>query len=268
MLDPNKARFPEAVLFCADCNRGFGRARKGTLGFYFTCPDQKECEPPHLARVILDQRSAKWWLARERQFLTFQKQLSPFMALRKILSKMEAGSYLLFSTAFLCIAIAGWNLLLMWQSVLACVLAGILVALVSWRFIDIFVTNVSITFTSRFPANPVRSVLFSFVAYVQVALCFAFWYLVLGRMQGQFGETVTPIAAVFYSFATIATVGYGDLKPLRAGAKLLVASELVLGLFFVAIVIAQVAGWATTSRREAGEYPVSDLKQPDGDAET
>ena len=66
--------------------------------------------------------------------------------------------------------------------------------------------------------------------------------------------------SVFYSFATIATVGYGDLSPSTNLARLLVVLELILGLFFVAIILAQVAGWATKSRREEGDYPIEDLK--------
>jgi len=261
VLDPEKARFPQAILFCADCGKTFGKARNEALGHYFVCPEQKDAHP-HLARVILDQRSATWWLARERQFLAFQTKFSPFALLRKVFPQMEAGWYLALSTAFLCIAVGIWQSLPTIGSVIGCLLASVLVVLVLWRFIDLFVTNISITFTSRFPANPIRSVLFSFVAYVQVVLCFAFWYLVLGQVDGQFNEPVTPVAAVFYSFGTIATVGYGDLKPLTAGAKFLVAFELVAGLFFVAIIIAQVAGWSTASRREAGEFAVDDLKAP------
>jgi hypothetical membrane protein len=98
----------------------------------------------------------------------------------------------------------------------------------------------------------------SFIAYVQVVLCFAFWYLVLG--QSEFQKPVTPVSVVFYSLATIATVGYGDLRPLTPSAQLLVALELVAGLFFVAIIIAQVAGWLSATRREAGIFAVDGLR--------
>jgi len=135
----------------------------------------------------------------------------------------------------------------------------VLFALIFWRVIDIYLTNISITFTSRFPSNPIRSVLYSFVGYVQIALCYAFLYVVLGSSQFDF-KNVTPTDAIFFSIGTMATVGYGDLKPATEGAKILVASELVLGLFFVAIIIAQVASWAMLSKREAGWYKIEDLK--------
>jgi Na+/H+-dicarboxylate symporter len=96
------------------------------------------------------------------------------------------------------------------------------------------------------------------MGYIQIALSFAFFYIAIGN--GHFVSEVTPIASIFFSFATIATVGYGDLSPTTSLAQLIVVLELVLGLFFVTIILAQVAGWATKSRREEGDYPIQDLQ--------
>jgi len=259
MADPKKARFPQDVIFfCADCNCSFGKAKNENLGLHFICPNEKKENPPHLARIILDQQSAKTWLRWERKLLNFQTRLSPFSCLRKLWSKMEAGTYVASSTVFLLTVISIWPLLLVLPPILRCPLSTVLVALVMWRFIDIFVTNVSITFTSRFPANPIRSVLYSLVGYVQIALSFAFFYVALG--SDHFSKKVDAVGSVFYSFGTIATVGYGDLSPSTDLARVLVVLELILGLFFVAIILAQVAGWATKSRREEGDYSIEDLR--------
>lgn len=259
MPDPKKARFPQdAIFFCADCNLSFGKARNENLGLHFICPREEEGKPQHLARVILDQRPARIWLRWERKLLDFQTRFSPFRWLRKLWPKMEAGVYIVISTVFLLAVIPVWPLLLTLPSIIRWPLSALLLALAIWRFIDIFVTNVSITFTSRFPANPIRSVLYSLVGYVQIALSFAFFYVVLG--SDHFCKEVSAVGSVFYSFGTIATVGYGDLSPSTYLARLLVVLELILGLFFVAIILAQVAGWATKSQREEGDYPIDDLR--------
>jgi len=258
MPDLNKARFPQDVIFfCADCNKPFGKARNETLGLHFICPAEKNGEPPHLARVILDKPPAKTWLRWERRLLEFQMKYSPFRPLRGLFPSIEAGAYTLISTVFLLAVIPVWPLLSTLPLCIDWLLSVLLIAIAIWRFVDIFVTNISITFTSRFPANPIRSVLYSVVGYIQIALSFAFFYVVLGK--GNFKSEVGAVASIFYSFGTIATVGYGDLSPVTDLARLLVVLELILGLFFVAIILGQVAGWATKSRREEGDYPIDEL---------
>jgi hypothetical protein len=257
--DPKKARFRQDVIFfCADCNCSFGKARNENLGLHFICPKEKKGKPPHLARIVLDQQPAKKWLRWERKLLDFQTRFSRFGGLRKVLPKMEAGAYVAISTLFFLVAILLWSPLSTQQWYIRYPLSAVLLALAIWRFIDIFVTNISITFTSRFPANPIRSVLYSLVGYVQIALSFAFFYVVLG--SDHFTKKVDAMGSVFYSFGSIATVGYGDLSPSTNLSRLLVVLELILGLFFVAIILAQVAGWATKSRREEGDYPIEDLR--------
>lgn len=259
MLDAQRARFRTTmILFCADCNRELGPARNETLGAYFICPAEPK-DRHHLARVILDERPAKWWLRRERECRIFQEKLSPLKVL--FWNGMQAGTYLIVSTAFLLLAMMLWRFArLGLPYALGYVLRTIVLALVLWRFLDIFLTNVSITFTTRAPANPIRSVFFTVVAYVQIALSFALFYLALGSEH--FKNDLNWASSVFFSFGTITTAGYFDLCPKTNWARCLVALELVLGLVFLAIIIAVVAGWATSSRREEGEYPIDDLRRP------
>lgn len=258
MPDPKNARFPQDVIFfCADCNKSFGKARNENLGLHFICPSEEPGKPQHLARVILDQQPAKMWLRWERKLLRFQTRFSPFGQLRRLWPRMEAGAYIFISTMFLLVIIPVWPLLSALSPYVSRPLSALLLVLAIWGFIDIFVTNISITFTSRFPANPIRSVVYSLVGYIQIALSFAFFYVALG--SDSFGKEVGAVASIFYSFGTIATVGHGDLSPTTHLARLLVVLELILGLFFVAIILAQVAGWATKSRREEGDYPIDEL---------
>jgi hypothetical protein len=52
--------------------------------------------------------------------------------------------------------------------------------------------------------------------------------------------------AVYFSVVTIATVGYGDIQPLpnADAVKLLIVSELLLGLYVLAGILAVVSAWA------------------------
>jgi len=259
MHHPRSPRYPvEAILYCASCDSSLGAVKAEHLGLHFICPNEEDWRHAHFARVIIDSRTARSWLRWERLMLEFQNRYSPFPCLQRILPTIDAGFFVLLSTILLLAAIFAWPLLSTRDPILSVPVRVLLLGFVLWRFVDIFVTNISITFTSRFPANPIRSVLYSLVAYVQVALSFAFFYVALGKCH--FSENVDPASTIFFSFTTIATVGYGDLKPKTAWALVLVILELVSGLFFVAIVLAQVAGWAIKSRREEGDYSIEDLK--------
>jgi Ion channel len=256
--DPTKARFPEdAIFFCSDCNLSQGKAKHEHLGRHFICPKEDGTKRHH-ARVILDQPAAKAWLRLEHKLLNVRTWFSPLPWLRRLWPKMEVGAYIIVSIAFLLVAILAWPQLSALPGVVGCPAKAIVLVLIAWRFADILLANTSITFTSRFPAHPIRSVLYSVLGYVQIALSFALFFLALGPRH--FAETVSPAASIFYSFTTIATVGYGDLKPTTVFARLLVILELLVGLFFVAIILAQVAGWATRSRWEEGEYPLDELQ--------
>lgn len=257
MQPVREPRYPvKATLYCSTCDFSFGDANPRHLGVHFVCPEEDHRK--HFARVVIDSRTAKSWLRWERRMLYFQNHVSPLPCLQRFFPGMEAGIFACISTIVLLMALIAWPHLSTLHPVLLSLLIKVLLfGLTFWRLVDIFITNISITFTSRFPANPIRSVLLSFIAYIHVILCFAIFYLVWCE---QFTMTVSPSSAVFYSFGTIATVGYGDLKPKTPWAESLVVLELVGGLFFVAIIFAQVASWATKSRREEGDYSMDDLR--------
>ena len=135
-----------------------------------------------------------------------------------------------------------------------------------WRFIDIFLSNTSITFTSRFAANPLRSVVFSLATYLQIVLCYAYIYCVLVDFDvivPKPMETFSVMETLYFSFGTIATVGYGLVEARGALGEMVVASELVLGLYFVVIILAQVAAWSGQSKVELGRFSWDDLKKSD-----
>lgn len=94
--------------------------------------------------------------------------------------------------------------------------------------------------------------------YIMLALLWAFVYALLDSVdRGSFslGKTSAEPSNIFFSllyfsFSTLTTVGFGDITPVSDEARSLVMIEQVTGVFFVAVLIARLAG--LYPRREAG----------------
>jgi hypothetical protein len=255
--------------YCATCGKDFGRAKAEFLGHRIECANRE-----HLARVISIEDRAAWWLRLEECLLRWQLCYSPFGVMRCIQNFInqycckerptklpQAGFYLVISFLVILGALFLESELFKSQILLLKLAFGILTI---WRFADIFFSGTSITFTSRSPANPLRSVIFSLVAFVQIVLCYAYFYCILytvGAIGAVKEHVFSVMEAVYFSFGTIATVGYGFLEPKNWFGQVIIASELVCGLYFVVIILAQVATWNSQSRVELGTFPWDDLKE-------
>jgi len=87
-------------------------------------------------------------------------------------------------------------------------------------------------------------------AYVLIAMCFATVYTIqLLAIPGAFNGVNTndpaerPWEDMFYfSFTTLSTVGYGDITPVNHSARAVCIIEMLTGTFYVAILIARLAG--------------------------
>jgi voltage-gated potassium channel len=90
--------------------------------------------------------------------------------------------------------------------------------------------------------------------YLLLGLIFAFLYALVGlAYPGSFiidGRVVQPelrrlfyqheiSTLIYYSFTTLATLGYGDIAPLSAPARMTAVIEAIAGQFYVAILIAR-----------------------------
>jgi Ion channel len=86
--------------------------------------------------------------------------------------------------------------------------------------------------------------------YIMIALFWAFIYSLMESFHpGSFNlvqRSVTPADLFFqflyFSFTTLTTVGYGDITPATDQARSLVMVEQMGGVFFVAVLIARLAG--------------------------
>ena len=85
--------------------------------------------------------------------------------------------------------------------------------------------------------------------YMLLAMIWAMLYLLIAQaLPGSFnGLTQAPSmenfsTATYFSFVTITTLGYGDILPISPLARFLVTMEAIVGVFYMAIVVASLIG--------------------------
>lgn len=93
--------------------------------------------------------------------------------------------------------------------------------------------------------------------YVFLAMLFAPVYTIINTLDpGAFvdnglGAPVHWPQLVYFSFITLATVGYGDVLPLNPWARSLAAAEGMLGVLYVALIMGRLVGVYSQERRPA-----------------
>ena len=89
----------------------------------------------------------------------------------------------------------------------------------------------------------------SICIYMLLGLIWAMLYLLIAEVvPGSFnGVQQAPwlenfSTAIYFSFVTITTLGYGDISPVLPFARFLVFMEAIIGVFYMAIVVASLIG--------------------------
>jgi hypothetical protein len=84
--------------------------------------------------------------------------------------------------------------------------------------------------------------------YLMLGLLWSFAYtLIASAVPGAFAFGTGPEAShvmkgfnsIYFSFATLSTIGYGDISPVAGGARMLAVAEAVVGMFYVTMLIAR-----------------------------
>ena len=120
---------------------------------------------------------------------------------------------------------------------------------------DTILLSTFATFVSRYPAHPLRSLVLNLSAFFQCGLGYGVIFKTIGDV---FSHSLTWIDAIYFSIVTIATVGFGDIAVLQSLSnrwyvELIIISEIGIGLFMLAGLIAVVASWA--NQRPDARYP-------------
>jgi len=105
--------------------------------------------------------------------------------------------------------------------------------------LDTLLVNTAIVFSTGRGIHSLRSALLTMIAYLNVALSFAPFWILLGSEQASRDRVVT---AIYQSLRTLAMVGPdGALSP---GGKLLATVELLVGIYFLAVILSIYVSWA------------------------
>jgi hypothetical protein len=100
--------------------------------------------------------------------------------------------------------------------------------------------------------------------YLMMGLLWSFAYTLVGRLvpraflftvHPDVNRTLAGFESLYFSFATLTTVGYGDIVPVANVARLLAMVESTTGTFYVTILIARLVSLYAT-------VPPSQLPQP------
>ena len=111
---------------------------------------------------------------------------------------------------------------------------------------DMVVYITGTTFVSRAPKSRLRSAILSSFSFVQLPIAFAVFYRSLPTSS--FCPSLsTTVQAFYFSFVTITTLGYGDIKPKSDAsvAQILVIAEIIIGFYFITILIARLISLST-----------------------
>lgn len=98
-----------------------------------------------------------------------------------------------------------------------------------------------------------EAVLGVIAAYLLIGMFFAFAYRVLGVLEpnpffGAAGDA-NPAHALFFSFTTLSTTGYGNLVPAQAAGQTVAVAEMIIGQLFLITALGKVVSVWTPLRR-------------------
>jgi hypothetical protein len=133
-----------------------------------------------------------------------------------------------------------WNYVPILMSVSLATLSG-------YRILDIFAGAASLHLEIPYKTkNPIRALVLSIIAYLQIVLAFSVLYLCLGMLSEDCFNVKTDefysglINALYFSVTTIATVGYGDFSPQKWPCKLTTIAEIFCGIIIIVVILQRV----------------------------
>lgn len=122
--------------------------------------------------------------------------------------------------------------------------------LVSVVLLDILFYQTGVILKGNWPANTVRLLGLTFVAYWTIGLAFGVLYAL---QAGALNHTAGKVDLIYFSFVTLATIGYGDLHPKlsQSLAQATVVAEYMVGLYYIAVVLVVIVNITTREKGTA-----------------
>jgi hypothetical protein len=223
----------QAVAYCATCDEEFGEVDDSQIGVRFICP--RQCGGEEHKAAVVKGPSGKFWLRREKNVLRYELVYSPlrWFGCWKGLFQGRTGWYV--SARF------GVLLISFLLTLTSCWFGLISIAIGIITIVDILLANTSAAFFAWKPAHPLRSVVLATFSFVQLVVAFSIFYVILAS---NFKPPLDTFEALYFSFVTITTLGYGDILPNTVLAQSIVILELIAGLYFIVVVVGTITTWA------------------------
>lgn len=134
---------------------------------------------------------------------------------------------------------------------------AVLLFIVAWRVLCMISYNAGTVFFQysgiyRQPISMVRSLIILFFGYLELVLWFSLLYISWGCIQSANCENIlkSPVDSIYFSMVTITTLGYGDFRPATGMGRVFVFFEVLIGVVYVLLVIADYIQ-RTSSRRSS-----------------
>jgi hypothetical protein len=130
-----------------------------------------------------------------------------------------------------------------------------LTSLVICLIADMFILPTSYAFGGIPFPRPLRALVFVFINYVSICIAFGVLYVSLCRTSFNIDPDLIDLA--YFSFTTMTALGLGDIVPGRHTllVKFLVVSEVLIGLYFWAVLVGMIISWRVRETRNAMSLP-------------
>lgn len=147
-------------------------------------------------------------------------------------------------------------------SVLLVVLLGVILDIAGMSYMHLLILALFYTWTTWLAARQVlftgpidgNKIVGAICIYLLIGLIWALSYLFIAQaMPGAFNGLEQVIwydnfaDVAYYSFVTLTTLGYGDISPVVPVARFLVYMEAIVGVFYMAILVASLIGIRTSN---------------------
>jgi len=87
----------------------------------------------------------------------------------------------------------------------------------------------------RWPHSKKRSLLLVFANYMGITLYFSILYQYFNAVKDVCGKVISNLEAVYFSFVTSTTLGFGDYKPCNSIGQILVILQVCIFLLFIVV---------------------------------
>ena len=242
--------------YCAKCGWE-DRSATNPLGTLVWCPhDDRKGFERHHARIVAGD-VGKRWLRNEWWLLQYAAKWSPrrWRWWARYLHD-RVGLYVGFQWTAVCVAVAivaTADSLRAWsgQAYVSFTSTTLALGLAAAVAVDVLLVNTALAFAMRRPTHGFRSAVFGLSAFALIAIAYSVAYQALAPAFVNINHWWD---AVYFSFVTIATVGYGDIQlsfastqtATRVVAQALIVAEILTGLYFLAIILTTLVQWANT----------------------